>query len=137
LFNAVAPAVVPLLAKLIVAQMVLACIEMVVMRVVHNGEVGSRVCGGEPPLLLMHDRRTLPRQHRRHMLCLLLLLMSLLCGDRARGRIAEPVVDVFAPQLDLSAPRPPADHRQAAQQRNYRDEHGADEDRDGLTNGAV
>ena len=66
-----------------------------------------------------------------------LLFMKLVGGDRAHGHTVEPVVDVFAPQLDLSAPRPPADHRQAAQQRNYRDEHGADEDRDGLTNGAV
>ena len=35
-----------------------------------------------------------------------LLFMKLLCGDRARGRIAEPVVDVFAPQAAPGAVAP-------------------------------
>jgi hypothetical protein len=61
----------------------------------------------------------------------------LVCGDRAHGHVAEPVVDVFAPQLDLSAPRPPADHCQAAQQPNNRREHADDEDGDGVAIGAV
>ena len=66
-----------------------------------------------------------------------LLLMKLVDGDRAHGHTAEPVVDVFAPQLDLSAPRPPTDHRQAAQQPNNRREHGDGEDADGAATGAV
>ena len=61
----------------------------------------------------------------------------LVCRDRAHGHVAEPVVDVFAPQLDLSAPRPPADQRQAAQQPNNRREHADDEDGDGVAIGAV
>ncbi len=51
--------------------------------------------------------------------------------DCAHGLVAEPVVDVCAPQLDLSAPRPPADRRQAAQQHNNRRGHGDGEDADG------
>ena len=66
-----------------------------------------------------------------------LLLMKLVDGDRAHGHTAEPVVDVFAPQLDLSAPHPPTDHRQAAQQPNNRREHGDGEDADGAATGAV
>ena len=61
----------------------------------------------------------------------------IVCGDCAHGHVAEPVVDVFAPQLDSSAPHPPADNRQAAQQPNNRNEHGDDEDADGAATGAV
>ena len=66
-----------------------------------------------------------------------LLLMNLICGDRARGHVADPVVDVFAPQLDSPAPRPPADNRQAAQQPNNRRGHGDCEDADGAATGSV
>ena len=51
--------------------------------------------------------------------------------------IAEPVVGIFARHLDLSAPRPPADHREAAQQPNNRRGHGDGEDADGAATGAV
>ena len=64
-------------------------------------------------------------------------MMKLICGDRARGHVAEPVVDVFAPLIDSPAPRPPADHRQAAQQPNNRRGHGEHEDADGAAIGAV
>ena len=71
----VAPSIVPFLAKLIAAQLVLACVDVIVMRVSNDGEVGSGACRGAPPRRLMHDRRALPRRPcRRHMLRLLLLL---------------------------------------------------------------
>ena len=66
-----------------------------------------------------------------------LLFMKLLCGDRDRGHFVEPVGNVLASQLDFSAPRPPADHRQAAQQHHNRREHADDEDGDGVATGAV
>ena len=72
---AVAPAVAPFLAKFIGAQLVLACVDVIVVRVSNDGEVGSGAGRGAPPRRLMHDRRALPRRpYRRHMLRLLLLL---------------------------------------------------------------
>ena len=174
--HAVAPATVPFVAKLIVAQLVLACVDVGVMKVGSDGEVGSGACRGAPPRLLMHDRTVWAgrafrfggkmdeatahldahgnaansaaaaaaaaagyggRCHCDAAARVWLLLMRLVCGDRAHGHVAEPVVDIFAPQLDLSAPRPPADHRQAAQQPNNRREHADDEDGDGVAIGAV
>ena len=48
--------IIPFLAKLIVVQLVLACVDVVVMKVGSDGEVGSGACRGAPPRLLMHDR---------------------------------------------------------------------------------
>ena len=66
-----------------------------------------------------------------------LMLMKRVYGGPPHGHTAEPVIDVLASQLDLSAPRPKADHRQAAQQPNNRREYGGDEDVDGAASGAV
>jgi hypothetical protein len=62
--------------------------------------------------------------------------MMVVCGDRAHGHIAEPVVGILARQLDLTAPRPPADHRRAAQQHNNGCGNGDCEDGDGAATGA-
>ena len=43
-----------------------------------------------------------------------LMLLKRVYGGPPHGHTMEPVVDILASQLDLSAPRPPADHRQAA-----------------------
>jgi hypothetical protein len=65
------------------------------------------------------------------------LLMMVICGDRAHGHIAEPMVNIFVPpHPDLPAPRPPANHRQAAQ-RNNRRGHGDSEDGDGTATGTI
>ena len=72
---AIAPDVAPFLAKFIDALLVLACVDVIVVRVSNDGEVGSGAGRGAPPRRLMHDRRALPRRPcRRHMLRLLLLL---------------------------------------------------------------
>ena len=44
-----APSFVSFLAKLIVAQLVLACVDVIVMKVRDDGEVGSGACRGAPP----------------------------------------------------------------------------------------
>ena len=44
-----APSFVSFLAKLIVAQLVLACVDVIVMKVRNDGEVGSGACRGAPP----------------------------------------------------------------------------------------
>ena len=172
LAHAVVPAIVPFLAKLIVAQLVLACVDVVVMKVGSDGEVGSGACRGAPPRLLMHDRTVWAGRAFRFggMIDEAIAHLDahgnattaataaaaaagyggrgnidaaarvwLVCRDRAHGHVTEPVVDVFAPQLDFSAPapRPPADQRQAAQQPNNRREHADDEDGDVVAIGAV
>ena len=70
--HAVAPSFVTFLAKFIVAQLMLACVDVIVSS---DGEVGSGAGRGAPPWRLMHDRRALPRRScRRHTVRLLLKL---------------------------------------------------------------
>jgi len=48
--HAIAPSFVSFLAKLIVAQRMLTCVDVIVMRVSNDGEVGSGACRGARPL---------------------------------------------------------------------------------------
>jgi len=81
----VAPTVAPLFMTHMVAQLVLAFVEVVVMRIGADGEVGSRACRGAPPWRLMHDRRALPRPYHRCLTLRLLLLLAHCVLMRARA----------------------------------------------------
>ena len=162
--------IIPFLAKLIIVQLVLACVDVVVMKVGSDGEVGRGACRGAPPRLHMHDRTVWAGRafrfggmmdeatahldaHGNAATAATAAAAAagyggrgrsdaaarvwLVCRDRAHGHVTEPEDDVFAPQLDLSAPRPPADQRQAAQQPNNRREHADDKYGDSVAIGAV